>query len=251
MDGNLSQRFFDGSRATTLRTFAIVSLAALMLAGCDDKRRHQASEEVAFKIIEPAAGADASPEAIAKEALAAMQELQRVRAEGMGKDDNRAKYEEAMGRLFGVADRDRIYALVKPDPAGGGGSPFAPTDITENAAVRRVAESWTSETAYYINGLDLDSVVAKKASGSDDRMLVSVNVVNANDRSALAEIRSQSGMGPADAPFASLTAEQQQKIRDAALKRGFNVPIEAQIRLVVAKTKSGWRVQKVDVGPGR
>lgn len=230
---------------------AIVGLAAVSLTGCDDKRRHQASEEVAFKIIEPAAGAEATPETIAREALAAMQELQRVRAEGLGKGDNRAKYEDAMGRLFGVADRDRIYDRVKPDPTTGGGSPFAPTDITQNAAVRRVAESWTSETAYYIDGLNLDSIAARKASASDDRMLVSVDAVNADERKALAEIRSQSGMGAADVPFASLTPEQQQKIRDAALKQGFNVPIEAQIQLLVAKTKSGWRVQKVDVGPGR
>ena len=68
-------------RAGALRVVLLVLVSAIALTGCDDKRRHQTSEEVAFKVIEPAAGADASPEAIATEALAAMRDLQRVRAE--------------------------------------------------------------------------------------------------------------------------------------------------------------------------
>lgn len=204
---------------------------------------------MAFKVIDPPAADNDQPEAIAKVAIEAMHELQTVRSEGLGIGENRAKYEEAMGRLFGVADQDEIYEAMKPGANGSGGSPFAPIDITKNAAIRKVAESWTSKTAYYIDGLKMDTLTAKPI--GQDRMMVTVVAVNAEEREMLAKIRSQSGMGPADSPFKDLTKDQQEKIRTETLKHGFNVPIEAEIRLQLARTDKGWRVQKVDVGPAR
>ncbi|MCA9257401.1 MAG: hypothetical protein KDA33_17260 [Phycisphaerales bacterium] len=240
--------FTVGLRAGALRVVLLLFVSAIALMGCDDKRRHQTSEEVAFKVIEPAAGADASPEAIATEALAAMRDLQRVRAEGLGKGDNRAKYEEAMGRIFGLADQDRIYDMMKPDPTTNSGSPFSPTDLSKDAAVRKIAESWTSKTAYYIDGVELATIqVLTPSAKGEERRVVTVVAVNADEVKKLAAIRSQSGMGAADVAFENLTPEQQGKIRTAAIAEGFNVPIEARIRMVVAKTKSGWRVQKVDL----
>ena len=152
-------------------------------------------------------------------------------------------------RLFGVADQDRIYASMKPDPKTGGGSRLAPTDITKDAAVRTVAESWTSVAAHYIDGMDTSTMRVLKA--GQDRMMVTVEAVNAKEQTALAKIRADAGMGAAETPFKDLTAEQQQKIRTAALAEGFNVPIAAEIKIAMGHTAVGWRVQSVDVGPAK
>ena len=231
-----------------LRIACGIAVVGMLLSGCDDKRRHQTSEDVAFQVIPPSGGAEASPAEIARAALVAMHDLQTVRSQGLGIGDNRAKYEEAMGRLFGVADQDRIFTSMKPSGQGGA-SPFSPTDITKDAAVRKVAESWTSKTAYYIDGMDLDSL--RTLNASDDRKMVVVPAVNAEEKEALAKIRADSGMGDSATPFRQLSTENQQKIRDAALAQGFNVPIEAEIKISLGKTKQGWRVQGVDVGPAR
>lgn len=249
MNTTLHQRFVHTIRPSGVRNLCVVALACALVAGCKDERRHQSSEHVAIKTIAPPAADNTSALAIGKLALTAMQELQTVRSEGLGIDDNQARYEAAMGRLYGVADQEYIYKAMKPNPNGRGGSPFAPTDITESAAVRKVVESWTSKTAYYLDGLKMDTLKVKSA--YDKRAVVTVEATNAGEREMLKEIRSQSGMGSPDTPFKDLTKEQQEKIRTAALKQGFNVPIGAEIQLVLAQLDEGWRVQRVEVGPGK
>ncbi len=217
----------------------------MIFVGCDDKRRHKASEDVAFAVVEPPAEANEDPQQIAKRAIQAMRDLQAVRAEGLGKAGNRAKYEEAMGRLFGVADQDQIYSMMKPNRKTGGGSIQSPVDLTKNAAVRRIAETWTSKTAHYIDGVLPESIQTAKA--GEQRVVVVVEAVNAAEQAMLTEIRSGDGLGDPATPFKQLSTELQAKIRTAALQRGFNVPVEAVIRLYLAQGANGWRVQTVDV----
>lgn len=239
-----------------LTTFA----AFLLLAGCEDKRRHQVSEELEFKVIPPSSGKDATPEQIGREALEAMHDLQHVRREGLGKVENKDKYESAMGRLFGVAARDRIYESVKPTrreiklengqkASVVDGSPFVPWDVTESAAVRKIVESWTSKIAHYVDGIDWDSLLAKKS--GDKTATVTLLAENAMERSQLDAIEKEvaSLKTEAGTPMERGSKEFWDAVRVRTLAQGFNVPIATQITITLAKQGDGWRVTAVAVGP--
>lgn len=227
--------------------------------GCEDKRRHQVSEEVEFKIVPPSSGKDATPEQIAREALEAMRDFQHVRREGLGKGDNRRKYENAMGRLLGIAARDQIYQDVKPRRVqttlsdgrvvdATDGSPFMPWDVTEDAAVRKIVETWTSKLAHYIDGLDFDTM--KLAKSGEKESTVTVFAENARERELLQTIEKEvASLKENGAPIERGSKPYWDEVRRRTLEKGFNVPIGVQIKLTLLRLGDGWRVHLVDIGP--
>ncbi|MBX3394066.1 MAG: hypothetical protein KF841_01735 [Phycisphaerae bacterium] len=245
---------------------ALILCCAVGVAGCEDKRRHQASENVEFPVVEPPVGSDAPADAVALAMLDAMRTLQRIRAVGFGHSDNKAKYDHAMGVIASLMDKDRVYMSVRAEPP-----PSVPRDIKRDAAVRLVAESWVSAIAHYLEGMESSTrelTIRKKgeilfeqnramsADGkierSNERVLAMdeatlyVDAVDPHEREMLAEIESSDEMtkavGSDGKPLAKGTEAYLAKLRLLTIPRGFNVPIGAVIVIRLSQTPDGWRV---------
>lgn len=248
------------------RVLAFALCCAIGLAGCEDKRRHQASEQVEFPIVRPPVGSDAPADAVALAMLDAMRTLQRIRAVGFGHPDNKAKYDHAMGVIASLMDQDRVYMSIKAEPP-----PSVPRDIKRDAAVRLVAESWVSAIAHYSEGMESSArnmTIRKKgeillepnrialADGkierSNERVLatdeatLSVDAVNPHERELLEKIEASDEMvksvGPDGKPLAKGAEAYIAKLRSLTIPQGFNVPIGAEIVIRLCHTPEGWRV---------
>jgi hypothetical protein len=241
------------TRFTRLSTLFLVLLT--IMAGCEDKRRHQASEEVAFPVVSPPVGKEATPEDTALALLDAMKTLQNIRAVGFGVTGNNEKYDQAMGLIASLMDKEGIYANVKGDR-----SPTVPRDISRDAAVRLVAEAWVSTAAHYLNGIDAttkSATIQKKGAAAGkarrditlvrdtDEATVHVDAENPSERKALAEIEDSkeltSASGADGKPLAKDSEAYIQKVRTLAIERGFNVPIRAQFSIILKQMPEGWR----------
>ena len=245
-------------RAWSLGLLVATVISIVLSTACEDKRRHKVSETLEFEPIPPASGKDATPMQIARETLEAMRDLQHVRRAGLGGEENRQNYENAMGRLFGLAARDHIYAEVKPKRVQSlnregqtrvtvEGSPFMPWDVTESAAVRKIVESWTSKTAHYIDGIDWDAM--KQAASGEKSATVTVLAENARERERLESIENDVVKAAGGEPIERGSKAYWDQVRTRAIAEGFNVPIVAQITISLERQGDGWRVHAVDIGP--
>ncbi len=206
----------------------LVALYLLLMTspGCEDKRRHQATQYVTFSASQPALAADAPPLEVARAALACMVQAQRARRDGLGSEDRLKSYEEAIGRLLVLASRDEIHKSIINSKA-------YPADIKEETATTLIVESWLSTVAHYVDGIDLQSV-RPKSTQSPNSTTITVRAVNPRDAELLKAVRQR--VSPAEGP------DGDKRLREAALKEGLNLPIETDIEIRLTRRKDGWRV---------
>lgn len=212
------------------RRFLLSTLCLMSLAvGCEDKRRHQPTQQVTFSSSQPGLAAGAAPLDVARSALDAMIQLQRARRDGLGAPDRLKSYESAIGRLHALVARDQIHKSIVESKA-------YPADIEEAAAVTLIVESWTAMLAHYVDGIDLN-LARVKSTQSGNAATVYVAGVNPDDAKKLAAIRSRlpSGTG----------VESDKRLRDEALKQGLNLPIETGIEVRLTRGKGDWLVSNV------
>jgi len=236
-------------RAWTVITAAILTLNF----SCEDKRRHQASEHVEFPLVQAPVGKDATADATALALLDALRSLQRIRAVGFGVEGNKEKYDQAMGLIASLMEKDTVFQKARSDRT-------VPRDLSRDAAVRLVAESWASIVAHYVEGIDAGTVTSRifrkgatlssgakseadLAASSGDESRVHVAGENPGEREALAKIESRLSTSATPRPNeAALRAE--------CLKQGFNYPIGARFAIRLTRTPEGWRATRLHIeGP--
>lgn len=201
----------------------------LLAVGCEDKRRHQPTQQVNFSATQPGLAAGAPPLDVARAALEAMIQMQQARRDGLGAADRLNAYEQAIGRLHALVARDQIHKSIVESKA-------YPADIKETTAVTLMIESWTSMLAHYVDGID-PNLARVKSTQSGNVATVYVQGVNPRDAEKLNAIRARlpSGTG----------VENDKRLRDAALQQGLNLPIETGIELRLTRGKGDWRVSEV------
>ncbi len=233
-----------GNNASNARVlaFCAAGLCLLMLMpGCEDKRRHRASEEVQFAAADLDLSDNATPDAVVDALIRALQEFQTVRQEGMGKPGNREKYDRSMAALSALAARDVIHAQLLAHR-----SPLIPKDLTRAAAVRVVVESWASAAAHYIHGAKLETLRPRGEQTGIDAV-VFVDAENPAEREKLDKLL-------AGAEFAAVrdlpetSPEFVEKVQPAALAMGFNVPITARLKFTLRRAEGRWRIFRLEIG---
>ncbi len=224
------------------RAYCAVGLCLSMLAGCEDKRRHRASEDIEFTAAELDLPDNAAPDVVVDALVRTLQEFQTVRQEGMGKPGNREKYDRSMAALAVLAARDAIHAQLLAHR-----SPLIPKDVSRETAVRVAVESWASATAHYIHGVKAETLQPRGEQTGNDAV-VFVDAENPSERERLDKLL-------AAADFAAVRDKPQsspefiEKVRPAALEDGFNVPISSRLTFTLRRAEGRWRVFKVDIGP--
>ncbi len=230
----------------------------MLVTGCEDKRRHKASEQVAFPTVDPSVSKDATPDEAAFAFLDAMRTLQSIRAVGFGVAGNKEKYDEAMGRIAALIAKDAVHnAVIAEKPAG------IPRNIERDAAVRLVVESWVSTLAHYLDGVDRASVnvttlpakaaLATDAAQNTEEATVRITAENPREREWLNRIEALPEIAQAR------TTEGDPLPKDgeayAALVRAkaiahdpsFNFPIGARIAISLIRRPEGWRVTRMTI----
>lgn len=251
------------------RTLVAASLLLLCLSGCEDKRRHQASEEVSFPSVPPPVGKDTGAEETALALLDAMKSLQSIRAVGFGVEGHKEKYDQAMGLIASLMDKHAVYEKVVVER-----SPSVPRDISQDAATRLIAEAWVSTVAHYLDGIDAgskssvsfkqgetitsphrrlerDGTIKKYSSRKleTDEAIVYVYAENPEERRQLEEIEGgpdvRRAAGPDGKPLEKGSPAYLAKIRGITIPRGFNVPIGVRIAIRLKQTPDGWRAMSL------
>ena len=229
-----------------------------LVTGCEDKRRHKASEQVAFPAVDPSVPKDATPDEAAFAFLDAVRTLQSIRAVGFGVAGNKEKYDEAMGRIAALIAQDAVHnAILAERPAG------IPRDIMRDAAVRLVVESWVSTIAHYLDGVDRASVnvttlpaktgVAGEAAQTTAEAIVRITAENPREREWLAIIEALPEIAqarttegdplPRDGEaYASMV-----RAKTIAHDPSFNYPIGARIAINLIHRTEGWRVTRMSI----
>lgn len=228
-------------------TFACLGAALATTLACKDQRRHKPSEVVEYAIVEPSVSSDASPELVAMALLDALQQFQTIRESGLGRQENRQAYDTAMGTINSLAAQEQIYERVRKQ-----GSFSVPKDVTKQAALRLVTESWTSIVAHYADGLLFETL--KVVSGSQDsRATVRVEVENPLERERLAEIEAlpqvADARGKDGKPLSHTSQEYLDLLRSRTLAEGFNVPIRRRVTIKMVREKGAWRVLQLALEP--
>ena len=131
----------------------LLAMAIGFVSGCKDARRHKASEEITLISKKPPLNDRATPKDVALTLLAAMKNLQLVRHAGLGQLESNQRYDDTLGIIMSLLAQDRIYKQVSSQS-----SPTNPKDITKGAALKLVAESWTSIIAHYVDGILYTSI---------------------------------------------------------------------------------------------
>lgn len=208
---------------------AIYAGLGILIVGCEDKRRHQPTQQVNFSATQPGLPAGAAPLDVAREALKAMIQMQQARRDGLGAVDRLHAYEQAIGRLHALVARDQIHKEIVESKA-------YPADIEETTAVTLMIESWTSMLAHYVDGID-PNTARVKSTQSGNVATVYVQGVNPADAEKLRAIRARL---PSETGV-----ENDKRLRSEALKQGLNLPIETGIELRLTRGKGDWRVSDV------
>lgn len=219
-------------------------LSALVLAACDDKRRHQLSDAVSFPQTDAAVINGASCDDVVKAMLLSMIEAQKVRAVGFGKAEARQQYDKSMATIQSLMASDKIYESVKK------GSQTVSKSITKNAAMTLVAESWVSIIAHYIDGIAWPTMKITTYTGK--RATAMVELVNPEEQAMQAEIESSPEVTQAkDAsgqPLVKESEEYWKLVRTMAIRKGFNVPARAVLTLTLQNIDDAWRVESLAIG---
>jgi hypothetical protein len=227
------------------------AVAAFACAGCEDKRRHQPSAAPAFATTKPAAAETATPVEVVRAFLEAVRDAQHARAGGLGTSDARREYDRAMGTIAGLAARDIIYRTMKETR-----SAALPVDLTPDAALTMISESWVSMAAYYVDGFDLDGLSASSAGDQPDALAtVVVRAARPEDRTRLEGLEKSAALSEARGddgkPLTKNSEPYLKKVRAVTLEgnRPFNVPIGVPFTIDLRRVGGAWRVSWMGIGP--
>jgi hypothetical protein len=220
-------------------------VTGLLAAGCEDRRRHQASEAVALSPADSPVPPEAPPIEVARATLTALADAQRARAAGLGGEEKKRAYERALSQACALAARKEIHEQVASSRALN-----IPRDITEDAAVNIIVESWISSIAHYCDGIVVDTLrIIPDAPQTDATAQVEAH--NPRERERLATIEAEtleSGpKGLAGDSAGANPAGRAGSIRDKAVAQGFNYPEGAGIEIRMRKLEGGWKVTRVTV----
>jgi len=222
-------------RSKHLVLFA-VALSGILICGCDDKRRHSASAGLALSKTPCSLPADAPPGAVAESLARAIAAAQAARADGLGSPERKADYDKALGQIWSFADRSDIYENVRRVHGVG-----IPVDVSEDAACTLIIESWISEVAHYIAGVNYDTRRITPEQYQAD-CIVHFEAESPSDKAELASIESSL---PAPATDKDGTTARLATIRDRAVEEGFNIPVETSIDITLKKKDDGWRAVNI------
>jgi len=240
--GNLRQR-----RRAVLRVVMCAGLlmSALYTTGCDDVRRRKATDPVKIEALSAPVTADAMPGEVVRALLEAAVAFQKIRLEGLGSEANRRSYDQTLGILRGLTAGDVIFERMRRQ-----NSVAIPPDITLESAEASVIETWVSQLAYYIEGIQFDTL---QSIPGDQTATVYVTAENPEDRRRLNEIVSTLDLSTdRDAegqPIRPGSAAYYALLREKTLPLGFNVPIETRIDVRLVRSDGVWRVSRLSVGP--
>ena len=141
-------------KPSKLSVFALPAAAILvLLAGCRDDRRHQASEVTTLEVKTGVVAADAPPADVTRALLTRLAKAQRARVRGLGIPANRDEYLATMAEVRGLAARTSIFETYR---ARGGAQ--VPRDLKEDGAVRVVTDGWVSICAHYADKLETATI---------------------------------------------------------------------------------------------
>lgn len=208
----------------------------LVSSGCDDKRRHAATEGVRFTEVKSPVAADASPTEVTRAWLEALADAQRVRAGGLGSREAKRKYDEAMARIRSLCAEDVVYERVRSSQ-----SVTVPKDVSQDAAVVMTIESWVSMLAHYLDGIEWDSI---DTVNPDPQQYATVFLRAANPK----EREIVTGLPGSDNPTEGAPSK---RTREQALQAGVNPEYVAGIEVRLKEVAEGWRVLSASIGRPR
>jgi hypothetical protein len=224
------------------RALFIGSTFVLLLA-CEDKRRHQPSDPVKVANITTTVPANAPPGDVARDMLSALADAQRARSRGLGGEEKKTAYDEALARIQALTARKEIYdqlVAVK--------SPNIPRGITPDAALTLITESWISQVAHYSDGVLFDTMRVFPDSPQTEA-IVQVEAKNPAESEKLARLEAEVQRSvqnePASRPAGSPSPALAEELRRRAIAQGFNSPASAGIELRLHKVDDAWRVFRV------
>ena len=233
--------------AVSCCTLACLGVALATTLGCKDQRRHKPSEVVEYANVEPSVPSDASPELVAMALLDALQQFQAIRESGLGRQENRQDYDTAMGTINSLAAQEQIHERVSKQ-----GSFSVPKDVTKQAALRLVTESWTSIIAHYADGLLFETLKVDPGN-QDSRATVRVEVENPHERKRVMEIEAlpkiADARGKDGKPLSHTSQEYLDLLRSRTLAEGFNVPIRRRVTISMVREEGAWRAFQLVLEP--
>ncbi len=221
--------------------------------GCDDKRRHQTSEAIEFEDVQAPVPDDADAAAVTRAFLEALRDAQHARSRDFQGPQDRAKYDSAMGRIESLAARQAIYQQVVS-----GGHRSVPADLTVEAAVTMISESWVSIAAYYVDGFMFETTTLLPGVGAAKATTVRarLDAERPEDRSRLTLIETSDDLlnarDPDGKPLDPNSPANTELVRSRALemKPGFNIPIGVRFEITLRKEDGPWRVSSLRLKPG-
>ncbi len=234
------------------------------MPGCEDQRRHQASEDVDLLNTPAPVAADAPPEVTSKAMLLALQEMQVVRRQGLGVEDNRDRYNRALAEIVSLIDQQRVHENMREPRRR---SPLVPDDIERAPALKLVAESWVSMVSHYVDSIsptmkvDMTPVTrgrtAKQQDGTSvqlpDETRAFATLYNERERAIVEEIAADSAIAnlkdETGKPVERGSAAWLAAIKPLALERGVHVPVETKVTLHLSRGPEGWRVYRISLDP--
>lgn len=165
------------SEAMKRVNYAIGSaILMVVIAGCRDDRRHQASEVTTLEAKADVVAANATPEDVTKALLTRLAKAQRARARGLGIEANRDEYLATMAEVRGLAAKSAIFDNYRTR-----GGAQVPIDLKEDGAVRIVTESWVSICAHYADRLETAAIQPPRITGKNAVILAEVASVSGSD----------------------------------------------------------------------
>gem|GEM_PF-2011442 len=228
-------------------TLACLGGALAAMSGCKDQRRHKPSEVVEHLTVEAPVPADASPDLVAMAMLDALKQFQTIRESGLGQQEHQKAYDKALATIKSLAAQDLIYERVCKQ-----GSYSVPKDVPKPAALRLIAESWTSMLAHYVDGLMFDTLKVDQGS-QDTRAIARVEVENPHERKRLTEIEAlpeiANAKGKDGKPPSHTSREYLDLLRSKTIPEGFNVPIRRRVTMTMIRVNGAWRVFDLVLGP--
>ncbi len=231
-------------RTRYLAVSATLLICCLLTTACDDKRRHMPSDAVSLVQAPTTLPSDATPRQVVESILAALTDAQTARATGLGTPEKKKAYDAALARIFALAAKSDIHQQML------GKSSTVPKNVTPDAAMTVIAESWISQIAHYTGGFKLDSLRIFPETPQTDAT-VTIEAVAPKDREALSRIEfANTPKKPDGSPIQPGSTEYTTAIRQAAIIAGINVPVTAAIDIKLRKVDGAWRVIRITLSQG-
>jgi hypothetical protein len=236
-----------------MSTGLVLSALVTCWLGCDDKRRHQTSEAIEFEAVQAPVPDNADAPAVARAFLEALRDAQHARSQDFQDPQDRAKYDSAMGRIASLAAKQAIYVQVVSS-----GLRSVPADLTVEAAVTMISESWVSIAAYYVDGFMFETTTLLPGAGASRETTVRARLIAEPpaDRTRLTLIEtSDDVLNARDADGKPLDEDSSAytelvRSRSLEMKPSFNIPIGVWFEITLRQVDGPWRVSSLRLRPG-